>query len=83
MVSLMLDSGRTHQIRVHLSAIGHPVVGDLAYSGKQSDLGLDRPFLHATRLGFEHPENGERMSFESSLPPELQTVLSELDESDV
>jgi 23S rRNA pseudouridine1911/1915/1917 synthase len=83
MVSLVLESGRTHQIRVHLSAIGHPVVGDSAYSGNQSDLGLGRPFLHASRLTFENPENGERMSFESSLPPELQTVLSELDESDV
>ena len=83
MVSLVLESGRTHQIRVHLSAIGHPVVGDSAYSGNQSDLGIDRPFLHASRLGFEHPESGERMLFESSLPPELEAVLSGLNESDV
>ena len=82
MVSLMLESGRTHQIRVHLSAIGHPVVGDLAYSGNHSDLGLGRPFLHASRLGFEHPEHGERMVFESPLPSELEAVLSELSGSD-
>jgi 23S rRNA pseudouridine1911/1915/1917 synthase len=74
-----LESGRTHQIRVHLGAIGHPVVGDLAYGGRPgTDLGLDRPFLHATSLGFEHPVTGERLDFESRLPGELAAAIAAL-----
>jgi len=83
MVSLTLESGRTHQIRVHLSAIGHPVVGDPTYSSNQPELGLRRPFLHASRLGFEHPDHREHMLFKSPLPHELEIVLSDLDESGV
>jgi 23S rRNA pseudouridine1911/1915/1917 synthase len=65
-----LESGRTHQIRVHLSALGHPVVGDVAYGG-QAVLGLSRPYLHAFRLSFDHPATGERVAFESPVPPDL------------
>ena len=65
-----LESGRTHQIRVHLSALGHPVVGDVAYGG-QAVLGLTRPYLHAFRLAFDHPATGERVAFESPVPPDL------------
>jgi 23S rRNA pseudouridine1911/1915/1917 synthase len=65
-----LESGRTHQIRVHLAAIGHPVVGDVAYGGRL-ELGLTRPYLHAFRLAFDHPATGERVAFESPLPPDL------------
>jgi 23S rRNA pseudouridine1911/1915/1917 synthase len=70
LVSCRLESGRTHQIRVHLAAIGHPVVGDVAYGG-HLDLGLARPYLHAFQLAFDHPATGERVAFESPLPTDL------------
>lgn len=73
-----LETGRTHQIRVHLAAIGHPVVGDLRYGGARPAVTLDRPFLHARRLSFEHPRSGERVSFESGLPGDLERVLDGL-----
>ncbi|MGE0705621.1 MAG: RluA family pseudouridine synthase [Vicinamibacterales bacterium] len=79
-------TGRTHQIRVHLGAIGHPVVGDAVYGGVhrrvpgdlRSVTHLQRPFLHAARLSFSHPADGRRMSFESPLPQDLQEVLDRL-----
>jgi 23S rRNA pseudouridine1911/1915/1917 synthase len=74
-----LETGRTHQIRVHLAAIGHPVVGDPAYGGGRSGVDLDRPFLHAAALAFDHPVTGEPRRFESPLPPVLMTVLAGLD----
>src|SRR5262249_8207650 len=82
-------TGRTHQIRVHLSAIGHPVVGDSLYGGVHrrvpGDLRavthLERPFLHAARLAFTHPMEGRRLEFTSDLPPDLQHVLDDLRES--
>lgn len=70
-----LKTGRTHQIRVHLSHIGHPIVGDRLYGGKP--IGR-RQFLHASYLEFSHPKNGKRISFESKLPPDLQAVLDKL-----
>ena len=71
-------TGRTHQIRVHLAAVGHPVLGDRSYGGGGTDaraLGLDRPFLHAWRLGFEHPLRPETIEVEEPLPPELVEAL--------
>ena len=71
-------TGRTHQIRVHLSSVGHPVVGDRAYGGAGDlarSLGLSRPFLHAWRLAFDHPMTGERVELEEPLPEELTTAL--------
>ena len=68
------ETGRTHQIRVHLSSIGHPVVGDSVYGGK-SKL-LKRQFLHACKLGFRLPGNGEYMEFKSGLPEDLKTALA-------
>jgi 23S rRNA pseudouridine1911/1915/1917 synthase len=73
-----LETGRTHQIRVHLRSIGHPVVGDARYGGNRQSLPLDRPFLHAEGLDLAHPVTGEPLSFESPLPPDLQAVLSAL-----
>ena len=70
-----LETGRTHQIRVHLEAIEHPVIGDDRYGGLQPDLGLDRPFLHAETLGFSHPASDEWMEFVSPLPADLIAVL--------
>jgi len=83
---IAIHTGRTHQIRVHLSAIGHPIVGDALYGGVRrrvpGDLKavthLARPFLHAARLAFTHPADGRRMEFESPLPDDLQQVLDDL-----
>ena len=72
-------TGRTHQIRVHLQAIGHPIVGDKAYGGggdRATALGLDRPFLHAWRLGFDHPVAAERIELEEPLPADLERALA-------
>ena len=77
-----LETGRTHQIRVHLSAIGHPVVGDAAYGGRRAGIDLDRPFLHAGHLAFAHPVTGRAMAFTAPLPPELDDVLARLRGSD-
>jgi 23S rRNA pseudouridine1911/1915/1917 synthase len=79
LVECRLETGRTHQIRVHLSAIGHPLVGDGAYGGDRPALRPGRPFLHATTLAFTHPRSGEVLRFSDPLPPELQAVLSALD----
>jgi 23S rRNA pseudouridine1911/1915/1917 synthase len=90
LVQVAIHTGRTHQIRVHLSAIGHPVVGDSLYGGVRrrvpGDLRavthLTRPFLHAARLAFAHPGDGRRMEFTSPLPDDLQQVLDELQDND-
>jgi 23S rRNA pseudouridine1911/1915/1917 synthase len=81
-----IHTGRTHQIRVHLSAIGHPIVGDSVYGGVHRRVPgdiravqrLERPFLHAARLVFHHPVDGRRLEFIAPLPPDLQGVLDEL-----
>jgi len=73
-----LETGRTHQIRVHLAAIGHPVVGDATYGGARDRIALDRPFLHAAHLAFDDPATGERLSFDDALPRELEAVLEQL-----
>jgi 23S rRNA pseudouridine1911/1915/1917 synthase len=70
-----LETGRTHQIRVHLEAIGHPVAGDPEY-GNAGRLGLERQFLHARRLAFAHPVTGEPIGIESPLPPDLAAALA-------
>ena len=80
LVTCTLETGRTHQIRVHLSAIGHPLVGDGTYGGERSGLVLDRPFLHAAHLAFDHPVTGERLEFESPLPDDLREILDRLGE---
>jgi len=74
-------TGRTHQIRVHLSAIGHPVLGDRTYGGTGEDarrLGLGRPFLHSWRVSFDHPVTGRLVQVEDSLPPDLEDGLRRL-----
>jgi 23S rRNA pseudouridine1911/1915/1917 synthase len=76
-------TGRTHQIRVHLSTIGHPILGDRAYGGAGADataLRLDRPFLHAWRIGFAHPVSGRRIELEEPLPEDLERALGALRE---
>jgi 23S rRNA pseudouridine1911/1915/1917 synthase len=69
-----LETGRTHQIRAHFAAIGHPLAGDITYGGEQK-YDLERQFLHAHRLSFVHPETGERLSFSSELPADLESAL--------
>jgi 23S rRNA pseudouridine1911/1915/1917 synthase len=81
-----IHTGRTHQIRVHLSAIGHPIVGDSVYGGLRrripGDLRalqrLERPFLHAERLVFKHPSDGRRMEFVAPMPADLMAILEDL-----
>ena len=75
LLRLRLDTGRTHQIRVHLRAIGHPVCGDPEY-GTAGVLGLTRQFLHAARLAFEHPFTGQRVDVCSPLPADLRDALA-------
>jgi 23S rRNA pseudouridine1911/1915/1917 synthase len=69
-----LETGRTHQIRAHFAAIGHPLAGDSTYGGA-ARYGLERQFLHAHRLAFAHPASGERMEFVSELPADLAAAL--------
>ncbi len=73
-VEARLETGRTHQIRAHFAAIGHPLTGDVTYGGARR-YDLRRQFLHAHRLAFDHPLSGERLSFESELPQDLATAL--------
>jgi 23S rRNA pseudouridine1911/1915/1917 synthase len=86
LIKVAIATGRTHQIRVHLNAIGHPIVGDATYGGVHrrvpQDLRpvmrLERPFLHAARLSFTHPVDGRRVDFDSPLPPDLESVIDEI-----
>jgi 23S rRNA pseudouridine1911/1915/1917 synthase len=81
LVRVELETGRTHQIRVHMSALHHPCVGDLTYGADPTfaeRLGLDRQWLHAVELGFTHPRTGERVRYESSYPSDLQGALDHL-----
>jgi 23S rRNA pseudouridine1911/1915/1917 synthase len=81
LLEIHLETGRTHQIRVHMAAVRHPCVGDPLYGADPvlaRRLGLDRQWLHAVGLGFEHPGSGEYVTFESSYPPDLQDALDRL-----
>jgi 23S rRNA pseudouridine1911/1915/1917 synthase len=86
LLHVAIATGRTHQIRVHLSAIGHPIVGDPTYGGVHRRVANDvravqrlaRPFLHAARIAFTHPSDGRRLEFASPLPGDLQSVLDDI-----
>jgi 23S rRNA pseudouridine1911/1915/1917 synthase len=78
LLEVTLETGRTHQIRLHMTAIGHPVVADSLYGGRRHRLGARRMFLHASRIGFTHPITGEVIAVESPLPPDLAQVLASL-----
>jgi 23S rRNA pseudouridine1911/1915/1917 synthase len=85
LLELKIDTGRTHQIRVHLSSLGHPVVGDALYCaprelrGKSQHIAtLTRNFLHAAELKFQHPRTGEKLWFSAELPLELREFLNRL-----
>ncbi len=77
-IECRLETGRTHQIRVHLAAIGHSVVGDDRYHGARESLPLARPFLHAEHLAFRHPRTDEHVAFDAPLPDDLAEVLARL-----
>jgi 23S rRNA pseudouridine1911/1915/1917 synthase len=81
LLEIHLETGRTHQIRVHMAALKHPCVGDLTYGADPSlarRVGLERQWLHAVRLGFEHPGSGEQVEYESPYPADLQHSLDAL-----
>ena len=81
LVEVHLETGRTHQIRVHFSALRHPCVGDLTYGADPrlaERLGLERQWLHAVRLGFTHPGSDTWVEFESAYPPDLATALERI-----
>ncbi len=78
MVELKLETGRTHQIRVHMQAIGYPILGDPVYGTNLPEIDLRRQFLHAHRLGFTHPITGQAMVFQSPLPDDLESVMSQI-----
>jgi 23S rRNA pseudouridine1911/1915/1917 synthase len=73
-----LETGRTHQIRVHLRSIGHAVVGDTRYDGERQSFPMGRPFLHAEHLELAHPVTGAPLAFDSSLPDDLVEALARL-----
>ena len=78
LLEIHLETGRTHQIRVHMAALRHPCVGDLTYGADPTlakRVGLERQWLHAVRLGFEHPERGEHVEYESPYPADLAHAL--------
>jgi 23S rRNA pseudouridine1911/1915/1917 synthase len=87
LLKVAIATGRTHQIRVHLNAIGHPIVGDAVYGGVhrrvaadlRAVLRLERPFLHSARLSFTHPGDGRRVDFDSPLPQDLQSILDDIE----
>jgi len=81
LLEVHLETGRTHQIRVHMAAIRHPCVGDLLYGADPvlaADLGLTRQWLHAVELGFRHPRSGDQMVFASTYPADLENSLDQL-----
>jgi 23S rRNA pseudouridine1911/1915/1917 synthase len=84
LLEVHLETGRTHQIRVHMSALKHPCVGDLTYGADPTlakRVGLERQWLHATRLGFEHPDSGEYVVYESPYPDDLAHALEVIRDS--
>lgn len=82
LMDVSLETGRTHQIRVHFAAIGHPIVGDKTYGGYRQSVECPRTFLHAQHLNFTHPITGEKMTFSAKLPEDLASVLEDLENED-
>ena len=84
LLEISLETGRTHQIRVHMAALKHPCVGDLTYGGDPSlarRVGLERQWLHAVRLGFEHPDSAEYVEYVSDYPEDLAHALEVIREA--
>lgn len=79
LLELKIDTGRTHQIRVHMAEIGHPVVGDMIYSNGKNEFGIEGQMLHAKSLDFQHPVTGKQIHLEAELPKYFEEILSKLD----
>ena len=79
LLELKIDTGRTHQIRVHMAEIGHPVVGDMIYSNGKNEFGIEGQMLHAKSLDFQHPVTGKQIHLEPELPKYFEEILSKLD----
>ena len=79
LLELKIDTGRTHQIRVHMAEIGHPVVGDMIYSNGKNEFGVEGQMLHAKSLDFQHPVTGKQIHLEAELPKYFEEILSKLD----
>ena len=82
LIRVKIDTGRTHQIRVHMAKIGHPVVGDEVYSSGKNEFGVKGQMLHSTILKFKHPISGKKIMLEAPLPQYFEDVLSKLDKSE-
>lgn len=80
LLEVKIDTGRTHQIRVHMAEIGHPVVGDMVYSNGKNEFGVQGQMLHAKSLDFKHPITGKQMHLEAEVPEGFVSVLNQLDE---
>jgi 23S rRNA pseudouridine1911/1915/1917 synthase len=79
LVRVKIETGRTHQIRVHMAHIKHPVIGDAVYGrGRASTVKADRQMLHAAKLSLNHPKTGKRITFEAPLPNDMEALLKQL-----
>lgn len=79
LLELSLQTGRTHQIRVHMSYLGHPIVGDMVYSNKKNEFNLDSQLLHAKKIGFYHPKNKKHLEFETEFPENFTNIIQILE----
>lgn len=79
MLEVKIDTGRTHQIRVHMAEIGHPVVGDVVYSNGKNPFDVSGQMLHAKRIEFIHPTSNEKMTIEAPIPKYFKDIIDELD----
>lgn len=81
LLEVKIDTGRTHQIRVHMAEIGHPVIGDMVYSNGKNEFGIEGQCLHAQKLEFVHPITGNQMKLEAKIPEYFENVIKELENS--
>ncbi len=79
LVQVIIETGRTHQIRVHLAEIGYPIVGDFVYSNGKNPFGVEGQMLHAKKLEFKHPKTGQNVDFEAPLPRYFMDILEQLE----
>lgn len=83
LLEIVIETGRTHQIRVHMSEIGYPVVGDGVYSNGKNPFGVEGQMLHSAKLEFTHPVTGEKMQFEAKLPKYFEEIICKLENKDI
>ena len=83
LIEVVIETGRTHQIRVHLAEIGYPIVGDYVYSNGKNPFGVEGQMLHSSKLEFIHPVTGQSMKLEAKLPAYFEKILSQLEKEEV